>query len=115
MFFYRDFSPTGFSFFILPSPHGPGSSSKIFWMTVCWFFPRPRLRRWSWLFNSQIPADFSRKEAVDFRVTRDGGAAVQHGIFPSSVVRPFADEPATMSSQMADEFAPFHIRIAASS
>src|ERR1017187_4537451 len=33
------------AFLILPSPHGTGSSSKIFWMTVRWFFPRPRLRR----------------------------------------------------------------------
>jgi hypothetical protein len=32
---------------ILPSPHGTGSSSKIFWMLFRRFFPRPRLRRFS--------------------------------------------------------------------
>jgi hypothetical protein len=31
--------------FILTSPHGMDSSSRIFWMTVPLVFPRPRLRR----------------------------------------------------------------------
>jgi len=31
------------------------------------------------------------------------------------MVRSFANEPATVRGQMADEFAPFHTRIAASS
>jgi hypothetical protein len=68
-----------------------------------------------WLFNSQIPADFSREEAVDFRVAWHGGTAVQHGIFPPRMVRAFTDEPTTAVAQMADEFAAFHTKIAASS
>jgi len=69
----------------------------------------------SGFFNSQISADFSRKEAVHFRVARDGGAAVENGIFPPRMVCSLADKPATLHGQMADEFAPFHTRIAASS
>src|SRR5674476_127808 len=37
------FTPT--AYLNSPSPPGTGSLSKIFWMTVRWFFTRPRLRR----------------------------------------------------------------------
>jgi hypothetical protein len=93
----------------------PGQFIKDFLNGRCaGFSPGPGVG-WSRFFNSQIPADFSRKEIVHFRVARDSGAAVQNGIFPPRMVGSFADEPTTLRGQMADEFAPFHTRIAASS
>src|ERR1043166_3794123 len=83
------------------------------YITLCpWILGGRKISR---VRHSQIPADFTRKKAIDFIVTRDGGTLICRRITPPRVIAAFANEYAAVSPQMAKQLTPLHTRMSSCS
>ena len=69
----------------------------------------------SGLRNAKIPTDFTGEKLVDFGVPRHRRPAVVDGVTLPRMIAPLADEHATVSGKMPDEFPPFHTMMDSSS
>ena len=60
------------------------------------------------LGNTEVTADFSSEETVDFRVTRDSRNTPVFRIDIHAVFRPFANKHTTVVRKITDKIAPLH-------
>ena len=58
--------------------------------------------------NTQVLADFSGQQVVHFGVAWNSGAPVFGEVAPPRVIATFADQLATVLSQVLNQRAPFH-------
>ena len=65
--------------------------------------------------DAEVPADLPGQMIVDLAVAGHGGAPVVRRIAPPRVLRPLADENASMLPQMGDQLVSLHVGMPTSS